>query len=148
MRPWQSVTLEFAINQPTGPGSLDGDGGITITVVRCHGTAGPVFVGLFKHAVPRKRPIVGAMLPYQDAWTLRVSNGFRKGFLLAAGFSSNLPMKAYFLPTSATVWVASAAISYRILNGSASESICLTLRPPRIFDPPILIALPLLLAPC
>jgi len=127
-------------------GETVGGRSLTIRITRSGARTGPIFVGLFQEAVPRRRPIVGTMIEEDEVCVLPVSHRVDRGFILAAGFHQGSPMKCYFLPTSESVIVGSAMVPLGTSDDWTSSSICLELHRPRIFDPPILIALPLLLA--
>jgi AraC-like DNA-binding protein len=102
---------------------------------------GCVFLGLFPSSVPRGRPIIGTLLSGKLKTDLVVPSTFTSAFLLAAGFRREVSMKSYFLPPEESTLVGAVAVR-RI---GAGADLRISLRPQVLFDPPIVIALPLLL---
>ena len=107
--------------------------------------SGLVFLGLFSSAIPRGLPMAGSLLDGPGAAELAIDRPFRKGFLLAAGFRPDASMKSYFLPAADSILVGSLAVTGGETSMASTDEVSVTLRPPLLFDPPILIALPLLL---
>jgi hypothetical protein len=107
--------------------------------------SGLVFLGLFSSAIPRGLPIAGSLLGGPGAAELAIDRPFRNGFLLAAGFRPDASMKSYFLPAADSILLGSLAVMVGETCMASTDEFSVTLRPPLLFDPPILIALPLLL---
>lgn len=103
-----------------------------------------IFAGLFPKAIPQSHPVAGTILtapgPYRIA---PVPDGAY--YLLVAA----LPVPAHalnaLLPDSGML-VSASKHPILVKNGYAHAPVNLTLRPLQLFDPPILIALPVLLA--
>jgi AraC family transcriptional regulator len=102
---------------------------------------GPIFLGIFPSGMPRQRPITGAFLEHSGEAELPMNPSLGKGFLLAAAFGHDTCMKNYFLPSSDSTLVAALELATAVPN----EELHVNLRRPDVFDPPIVIALPLLL---
>jgi AraC-like DNA-binding protein len=103
-------------------------------------TRGFIFVGVFTGGVPQGRPASGTVLLGPGAF--RMARPSTAAFHVLAAlipFSSNLKGLVGNLPIEL---VASERVQ---MNGSESASLELRLRPLRVTDPPIVIALPALL---
>jgi AraC family transcriptional regulator len=103
--------------------------------------SGRIFVALFPGPVPQGRPIACDTLskpgPYRIA---SVPDG--RWFLLAAALSaSSRAEEGVFLPPISLVAVGDGPLTVR--RGRVMGHTNLWLRPPRLLDPPVLIALPL-----
>lgn len=103
-----------------------------------------IFAGLFPKAIPQSHPVAGTILtapgPYRIA---PVPDGAY--YLLVAA----LPVPAHSLNAllpDAGMLVSASQHAILVKNGHAHAPVDLTLRPLQLFDPPILVALPVLLA--
>jgi AraC family transcriptional regulator len=122
-------------------GALHGSFRLRVVVTPPGPFEGCVFLGLFPSSVPRLRPIVGTLLTGELKTDLVVPSPFTSAFLLAAGFRRDVSMKCYFLPPEESTLVGAVAVR-RIGTGVDLQ---ISLRHQVLFDPPIVIALPLLL---
>lgn len=103
-----------------------------------------ILAGLFPKAIPQSHPVAGVTLtapgPYRIA---PVPDGLY--YLLVAALPMPVhPLTALLLDSG--ILVSASQRPILVQNGQAHAPVNLTLRPFQIFDPPILIALPLLLA--
>jgi AraC family transcriptional regulator len=108
------------------------------------GFDGVIFLGVFASPIPRQRPLSGGLIPHQGRFELSLDEDDRPGCLMAAGFPANAGSVSYLLPSDG-VLVASAPLP-RDSSGRPREACDLLLRSMEPFDPPILTALPILLA--
>ncbi|HEU5198790.1 MAG TPA: helix-turn-helix transcriptional regulator [Ktedonobacterales bacterium] len=103
-----------------------------------------IMAGLFPKAIPQSHPAAGVTLtapgPYRIA---PVPDGVY--YLLVAALPTPVDPLTALLPDSG-ILVSASQRPIVVQNGYAQAPVNLTLRPFQIFDPPILIALPLLLA--
>jgi AraC family transcriptional regulator len=103
-----------------------------------------IMAGLFPKAIPQSHPVAGVTLtapgPYRIA---PVPDGMY--YLLVAALPTPVEPLTALLPGSG-ILVSSSQRPIVVQNGYAHAPVNLTLRPFQLFDPPILIALPLLLA--
>ena len=106
------------------------------------GFKGLIFVGLFDTPIPEKKPVAGTVVSHPGAYSIApVPDG--QFYLLAAGLASSDDPREYFLYEST---LRGGGQGIKICDGEVKGSTNLSLRPPAPFDPPILLALPLLLA--
>lgn len=106
------------------------------------GFDGLTFVGLFETPIPEKKPVAGTVVTRPGVYRISpVPDGHF--YLLAAGLAWSEDSKEYFLYESA---LRGGGQGIKIYDGEVTGSTKLSLRPPAPFDPPILLALPLLLA--
>jgi AraC family transcriptional regulator len=104
---------------------------------------GIICVGLFRKPIPMGKPVVCTMLFEEGSfWLPPVADGTY--YLLSTAFRWDEPLEEYFLPRNTLRGRGSRAI--RIVNGRTTADIHIQLRPRMLFDPPILISLPLLIA--
>lgn len=103
-----------------------------------------VFVGLFPTMIPQGHPSAGSLMTLTHSYKVcQAKDG--KHYVFAAAFSRSEEPTAYLLPNSASLLVGVGERPAEVHNGRAHRSVDLMLRPLQISDPPILIALPLLL---
>ena len=101
---------------------------------------GMIFVGLFTTPIPQGPPVSGTVIAQAGDYRIpRVADGVY--YLLAAGLAWSKDFREHFLYE--TTLRGGQPILVR--NGSVEGSSDLALRPPEPFDPPILMALPILL---
>ena len=102
---------------------------------------GMTFVGLFTTPIPQGLPVSGTMIAQPGGYRVPpVPDGVY--YLLAAGLASSEDFREHFLYESA---LRGGGQPILICDGVVQGSTDLSLRPPEPFDPPILMALPLLL---
>jgi AraC-like DNA-binding protein len=103
-----------------------------------------IMAGLFPKAIPQSHPVAGVTItapgPYRIA---PVPDGVY--YLLVAALPMPVHALTALLPDSG-ILVSASQHPIVVQNGYAHAPVNLTLRPFQIFDPPILIALPVLLA--
>jgi AraC-like DNA-binding protein len=106
------------------------------------GFEGPIFVGLFDAPIPQSPPLACTLLTAPGDYHLaHVPDGQYHLFVAGLGWSEDT--LAYLLCNSA---LRGHAGPLSVRNGQAIGQVDVSLRPPQLTDPPLLIALPLLLA--
>ena len=101
---------------------------------------GMIFVGLFTTPIPQGPPLSGTVIAQPGIYRIpRVPDGVY--YLLAAGLAWSKDFREHFLYETTLRGGAPMLICDGVVEGSTD----LSLRPPEPFDPPILMALPLLL---
>ena len=109
------------------------------------GFSGPVFVGLFPTPIPQSRPVACALMTRPGLYQMsHVPDGSYHVFAASIKWSQD-PL-AYLLPETGNIRV---GVSHRRLvvgDGKLNESADVKLRLLELTDPPLLIALPFLLA--
>ncbi len=104
---------------------------------------GPVFIGLFKEAMPQGAPAACTIADGCGNFSLSaVDEG--EYFLFAAGLPWSEPAVSYLMSEN-ILRASSGRTPLTILAGSPARRVDLVLRSESLTDPPILIALPLLL---
>ncbi len=112
------------------------DGGLRGTVTAPELGDALIFLGLFPSAVPQRRPVAGAVLTSPGPFRIpRVPAGTHH--LLAAA-----------LPAGSITPTLVGRSDELVSSGVAPGSVHVALRPPRLTDPPVLVALPPLLLGC
>ncbi|HEY6802011.1 MAG TPA: AraC family transcriptional regulator [Pyrinomonadaceae bacterium] len=106
---------------------------------------GVIFVGLFDMRIPQKRPVAGTVLMQVDHYDFGICPNGRY-YVMAAGLPFSLDPMTYWLPDPSTLLVGIGNDLLLVQDNQKVRSINVTLRPTNIFDPPILISLPALLA--
>ncbi|MGI9049733.1 MAG: helix-turn-helix transcriptional regulator [Rubrobacteraceae bacterium] len=102
-----------------------------------------IFVGLFPGAIPQRRPVAGTILTSPGAYMLPpVPDGCYQ--LMAAALPRCVDPLAYLLPDNA-LRVGRSPSPVLVRTGTTSGPTDVTLRPPRNTDPPVLVALLVLL---
>jgi AraC family transcriptional regulator len=106
---------------------------------------GLICVGLFPTSIPQGRPVSCTLLTSPGAYC---ASGAPDGryYLCAVAFAQSADPLSYLLPSDASLRVGSTRSPLHIHAGRTSSPIDVVLRPLRLTDPPILVALPLLLA--
>jgi AraC family transcriptional regulator len=106
---------------------------------------GLTFIGLFSHPLPQQRPLACTLLAASGPFRLSAPKPGRY-YLFAACFSVTSDPMDFLLAGRAARQVASSG-PYDVRAGDVPiESVELRLRPLRDLDPPLLVALPLLVA--
>lgn len=105
---------------------------------------GPLFIGLFAKPIPQGQPVQGTLImapgPFQIT---QVPPGCYYAF--AAGFPWPSHPLGYLLPDETTLQVGAGNNPITLPEDEPFSEVNITLRPMDLCDPPILIALPLLL---
>ncbi|HSK70387.1 MAG TPA: AraC family transcriptional regulator [Pyrinomonadaceae bacterium] len=106
---------------------------------------GLIFVGLFEQMIPQNRPVAGTMLTRGGSFCL---SSLLQGdyFLMAAALPRAEDALEYLLPDFSKLLVGVRETPLHIQSANDKESIKIELRPFAVTDPPILLALPNLLA--
>jgi AraC family transcriptional regulator len=124
---------------------------ITGTLAAVDPPTGPIFLGLFSHPIPQQRPLACTLLAAPGLFHLHAP-GPGRFYLFAACFSVTLDPMDFLLSSRAVRQVASGGpLALRAgAAGAAGDSpagpVDLRLRPLTELDPPLLVALPLLVA--
>lgn len=107
--------------------------------------AGLVFIGLFTTPIPQDRPVAGALLTKLGNYHIGpIPDGCYHIFAAAFPHADN-PL-SYLLPDCSELLVGGLQTPIQMRDGQAIGRTDMMLRPMRLTDPPILIALPALLA--
>ena len=103
---------------------------------------GLTYVGIFPKPIPQGRPIQWTLLPAPGIYLIKsLPDGCY--YVLAAALPLSEEPKAYLLPDAALL-VGMSEKPVQICNGKMSGQPNIVLRPPRLTDPPIVVALPFL----
>jgi AraC-like DNA-binding protein len=103
-----------------------------------------IFVGLFRTRIPQGHPVAGAFLTGPGSYRAGPLPDGRY-YLFAAALPVGTELLTYLLPNLSSLRVGSGQGSLLVKGGQVSGQTDVTLRPVRLTDPPILIALPALL---
>lgn len=115
------------------------------TLVAAEPPRGPIFLGLFSHPIPQQRPLACTLLTAPGPFHLDAP-GPGRYYLFAACFSVTLDPMDFLLSSRAVRQVAAGGpLTLRAGDGLAGP-VDLRLRPLTELDPPLLVALPLLVA--
>lgn len=122
--------------------TVSGPCGVSGQVLAPESFEGTIFIGLYRTPIPQGDPEAGTVVTRPGPYHI---SGVRDGhyFILAAGLTWSNDPRDYFLYERA---LRGGGQSILVRNGSALGCTEVTLRPPGVFDPPILVTLPLLLA--
>jgi AraC family transcriptional regulator len=106
---------------------------------------GTIFVGLFRTSIPQGRPAGCAILTAPGSYRI---TGVQDGayYLFAAAFPGSDDPLTYLLPDQANLLVGATHHELLISEDTVNSNIDLTLGPLKLIDPPIVVALPLLIA--
>ncbi|USG64493.1 helix-turn-helix transcriptional regulator [Brevibacillus ruminantium] len=116
--------------------------GLSGTVAAPENFEGPICIGLFTKPIPMGPPVACTMVFQSGSfWIPPVPDGTY--YLLSAAFTWDDPLMEYFLPRNNLRGKAAGAIC--IKEGQTLGETDIVLRPPRVYDPPIHISLPLLI---
>jgi AraC-like DNA-binding protein len=108
---------------------------------------GPILIGLFPAAIPQQRPVACCLLTEPGAYHIpHVADG--EYFVFAAALEWSHDPLSYLLHSEQNLRVGGMRRPLRVTNGRGDNVADLVLRPLQLIDPPILIALPFLLAEC
>ncbi len=133
--------------QPFGgvPGYAEATGGGVSGVVHAlNATPGLIFIGLFPTPMPQSAPIGSALLDGPGAYHIPwVPDG--RYYAMAAAFPTSARGLTYLLPDDG-LRVGGARTAVTVRGGRARERADIVVRPLRATDPPLLTALPFLLA--
>ena len=115
--------------------------GITGKVTAPEWFKGMIFVGLFTTPIPQGPPVSGTVLAQPGVYRIpRIADGLY--YILAAGLVWSKDFREHFLYETTLRGGGKPIV---ISDGVVAGTTDLSLRPPEPFDPPILMALPLLL---
>jgi AraC-like DNA-binding protein len=107
--------------------------------------AGTIFAGLFQTHIPQGRPVGGALLNTPGPFRIGpVPDG--RYYAFAAAFPKSGEPLSFLLLDAQTLLVGAGRGPVVVRNGQARGFVDVPLRPVQLTDPPILIALPSLLA--
>lgn len=118
-----------------GPVAIHGE-------IDAEAATGPIFVGVFPRCSPERLPLGCRILSAPGRFSMRVPRGAY--YILAASLGLAADPIELLLPDRASVRVAGHRAPVRRLDGPAF--VRLRLRAPTLLDPPLLVALPALLA--
>ena len=103
-----------------------------------------IFVGLFPGLIPQGHPVAGTLLTTSQSYRIGpVKDG--RYHVFAAAFPKVNMLQTYLLPDASSLLVGVGAKPAIVQENQAGDCVNVRLRPLRITDPPILIALPFLL---
>jgi AraC-like DNA-binding protein len=121
------------------------DHGLSGYVASRDGFSGPTFTGLFTTPIPQQRPVACCLLNSPGAYHLpHIPDGVY--YAVAAAFEWSSDPLDYLLPDAGQIRIGVGDSPVAVAGGRSLRPVNIELRPPRLIDPPILIALPLLLA--
>ncbi len=107
--------------------------------------SGLIFVGLFDTRIPQRRPVGGSLMTQPGCYQVGVCPDGRY-HVLAAGLRFSMDPLTYWLPDTSSLLVGAGHEPLLVRGQKPIRSVNVTLRPTTILDPPILVALPALLA--
>jgi len=107
--------------------------------------AGVIFLGLFSHPIPQQRPLACTLLAAPGPFRLNAP-GTGTYYLFAACFSRTSDPRDFLLASRAVRQVASGGPLTLRAGNDHTGVVDLRLRPLTALDPPLLVALPLLMA--
>ena len=116
-------------------GTLDGGGPVD----------GVIFLGLFAHSLPQERPLACTLLTASGPFQLNAP-GPGRHYVFAASFSLAPQPQDFLLASRSVRQVAASGPLLLRAGGGPAGPLSLRLRPLSLLDPPLLVALPLLLA--
>lgn len=125
-------------------GASGGAAPLTGTLAAGDPSPGLTFVGLFSHALPQQRPLACTLLAAPGPFRLNAPRTGRY-FLFAACFTLSSDPMDFLLAGRSARQVASGG-PYSLRPGETLGPVELRLRPLHPLDPPLLVALPLLVA--
>jgi AraC-like DNA-binding protein len=117
----------------------------TVTSRRGLHVAGPVFVGLFPGPLPQGKPAACSFMGGPGTYRMPAAPDGRY-YLMAAALPWSDDLISYLLPDESKLQVGRSEAPVLLQGARTSGSTDLVLRPVRITDPPIVSALPVLLA--
>lgn len=108
--------------------------------------SGPLFVGLFSKRIPQGRPVTGTLLMEEGPYFLTLDS-IRDGtyYVLAAAFRHLKRPIDYLLPNAENLFVGSGHVPVIVHSAKVDHNVDIPLRPLQICDPPIVVALPVLI---
>jgi hypothetical protein len=105
---------------------------------------GVIFIGLFPTPIPQSKPVGCALLKKQGSYSIPlVPDG--SYYVLAAGFPWSESSIRHLLTQGDSLYVGIGNDPITIKNGEVNGDLDISLRPLKLTDPPILVALPFLL---
>jgi AraC-like DNA-binding protein len=134
-------SLSLPTSSRLDPPAASTPGGISGRVTAPVWFAGKIFLGLFTTPIPQGAPISGTVVEQPGPYHVPpVPDGVY--YIFAAGLAQSEDLREYFLYETT---LRGGGQPILIRDGTVEGSTNLALRPPEAFDPPILMALPLLL---
>lgn len=124
-------------NLPTGP-LVSGH------IITSDSSSRLIFVGLFPTQIPKSRPIAGTLLSLPGVFGI-AAQFTRPCYVFAAAFPRTKDALSYLLPEPASLLVGAGLRPVSLTGQQHSDSTDIILRQLRLTDPPILVALPVLL---
>lgn len=123
----------------TPGGELDGH------IIAPEDPIGMIFVGLFRTPSPQGRPVSCTILTAPGSYRV---TGARDGsyYLFAAAFPRSEDPLEYLLPDQSKMHVGASHHELFIGEDTLNSNVNVTLRPLELIDPPIVVAVPLLIA--
>jgi AraC-like DNA-binding protein len=105
-----------------------------------------IFVGLSDHPGLPTVPTEWGLLPAPGSFAVRCA---REGtyYVYAVGLAGSAEPRRLLVPAPGDLWIGFSSQAVPVLRGTRSEEVRLVLRPATVFDPPLLVALPVLLLP-
>jgi|SRR6185369_5982501 len=137
--------LSLAAERLTAGNAAAGATSIFGTLAAGEPPPGLIFVGLFNHALPQQRPLACTLLAAPGPFRLNAPKPGRYHLFAACFARSSEPLDFLLSSRSVRQVAASGPLSVRAGDGSAGP-VELRLRPLGPLDPPLLVALPLLVA--
>lgn len=134
-----------ALPERLAAGPLAGSIPVTGTLGAGDPPTGVIFLGLFGHPVPQQRPLACALLTAPGPFRLNAP-GPGTYYLFAACFSRTSDPRDFLLASRAVRQVASGGPLTLRAGHAFHGPVDLCLRPLTALDPPLLVALPLLMA--
>lgn len=139
--PMEALVADFLQRQSASQPEIQISGCISSPAeVRCD-----VFLGIFPCRIPQGRPTSGVLLPSPGQFRLPLPPNVQGACMLAAAIPGSAELTAYLLPSQNTLLVASVPLPHSVL--SSRRAVELRLRSLSPYDPPVVIALPILLMP-
>ncbi len=121
------------------------EGGIRGRVIAPESASGWIFVGLFPTAIPQGCPLGCTLLPVPGVYQINLPPNGRY-YVFAAAFPLSADPLSYLMPDAASLKVGVSQSPISICGNRVDGHPDIALRAVRLTDPPILPALPLLLA--
>lgn len=113
-------------------------------IVAPHPLESLIFVGLFPTLIPQSRPLAGTLLKSAGSYYIAPLRR-NHSYVFAATFPGVRDHLSYFLPNPASLLVGVGTRPVTANHGNRRESVDVSLRTVQITDPPLLLALPLIL---
>jgi AraC family transcriptional regulator len=143
----ENIALHARTHKANLPKTRNHNRGIRGRIMAPVKISGPVFVGLFKTRIPQGRPITGALLPQVGSYFLDLDAvGDGTYHVMAAALRHAKRPVDYLLPDTDTLFVGNASAPVFVRHARVDSNADILLRRLQYSDPPIVVALPLLVA--